>query len=119
MDIIKLKDKLSLIHDYWNPKIVGELNGQYVKLAKVIGEFIWHKHEHEDEFFMVLEGKLLIEMRDKKVVLNKNDCYIVPKGVEHKPIANEEVSIMMFEPMTTLNTGEKENERTVKDLERI
>ena len=119
MDIIKLKEKLNLIHDYWNPKIVGELNGQHIKLAKIKGEFIWHKHEEEDEFFMVLEGQLIIEMRDKKVVLNKNDCYIVPKGVEHKPIAIEEVSIMMFEPMTTLNTGEKENERTVKDLERI
>ena len=98
---------------------MGELNGQHIKLAKIKGEFIWHKHEEEDEFFMVLEGQLIIEMRDKKVVLNKNDCYIVPKGVEHKPIAIEEVSIMMFEPMTTLNTGEKENERTVKKLERI
>ena len=114
MDIIKLRDKLSLIHDYWNPKIVGELNGQYVKLAKVIGEFIWHKHEHEDEFFMVLEGKLIIEMRDKKVVLNKNDCYIVPKGVEHKPIANEEVSIMMFEPMTTLIQEKKRMKERLK-----
>jgi len=119
VEIIKLKDKLSLIHDYWNPKIVGELNGQHIKLAKIKGEFIWHKHEEEDEFFMVLEGQLIIEMRDKKVVLNKNDCYIVPMGVEHKPIAIEEVSIMMFEPITTLNTGEKENERTVKKLERI
>ena len=119
MEIIKLKDKLSLIHDYWNPKIVGELNGQHIKLAKIKGEFIWHKHEEEDEFFMVLEGQLIIELRDKKVVLNKNDCYIVPMGVEHKPIAMEEVSIMMFEPITTLNTGEKENERTVKKLERI
>ena len=119
MDIIKLKDKLALIEDYWNPRIVGELNGQHIKLAKIKGEFIWHMHEKEDEFFMVLEGQLIIKMRDKKVVLNQNDCYIVPKGVDHKPIAKEEVSIMMFEPMTTLNTGEKENERTVKDLERI
>ena len=119
MDIIKLKDKLALIEDYWNPRILGELNGQHIKLAKIKGEFIWHMHEKEDEFFMVLEGQLIIEMRDKKVVLNQNDCYIVPKGVEHKPIAMEEVSIMMFEPITTLNTGEKENERTVKKLERI
>jgi len=119
MDIIKLKEKLKLIQDYWNPKIVGELNGQHIKLAKIKGEFIWHKHDNEDEFFMVLEGELILLFRDKKVVLKKNDCYIVPKGIEHKPIAEEEVSIMLFEPISTINTGETENERTVKDLERI
>jgi mannose-6-phosphate isomerase-like protein (cupin superfamily) len=97
----------------------GELNGQYVKLAKFKGEFIWHKHDNEDELFYVLEGSFNMEFRDKTVVINKNEFIIVPKGIEHRPVAEEEVSVMLFEPKSTLNTGDKLNERTKTELETI
>ncbi|MFI5205201.1 MAG: cupin domain-containing protein [Flavobacteriales bacterium] len=119
MEKINLNQKLSLFSDYWNPRIVGELNGQQVKLAKLKGEFTWHKHDHEDELFLVLKGKLKIEFRDKTVDLNENEFVIVPRGVEHKPVAVEEVSILLFEPATTLNTGNVRNEFTKDDLKRI
>lgn len=119
MKKINLKEKLSLFSDHWNPKIVGELNGQHVKLAKLKGEFIWHKHENEDELFFVVQGILKMEFRDKTVVVNENEFIIVPKGVEHKPVAEDEVSIMLFEPAATLNTGNIKNELTKHDLERI
>ena len=119
MKKVNVTEKLSLFEDYWNPKIVGELNGQHVKLAKLKGEFVWHKHDQEDEMFYVLEGHLKIEFRDKTVELTKNEFIVIPKGIEHKPVANEEVSVMLFEPASTLNTGDTESDFTKEKLERI
>jgi mannose-6-phosphate isomerase-like protein (cupin superfamily) len=116
MEKINLEQKLSLFSEHWSPKIVGELNGQQVKLVKLKGEFVWHKHEHEDELFFVIKGNLKIEFRDKTVSLKENEFIIVPRGVEHKPVSDEEVSIMLFEPASTLNTGDIQNELTKKDL---
>lgn len=119
MEKVNIEQKLSLFNDYWNPRIVGELNGQQVKLAKLKGEFVWHKHDHEDELFYVLKGVLKMEFRDKIVEIKENEFLIVPKGVEHKPVADEEVSLLLFEPASTLNTGNTKNELTREDLERI
>ncbi|HEY9113415.1 MAG TPA: cupin domain-containing protein [Bacteroidales bacterium] len=119
MKKINILEKFSLFNDYWNPRIVGELNGQQVKLAKLKGEFIWHKHDNEDELFYVLEGSLKIEFRDSVIVLEPNEFIIVPKGVEHKPLAEEEVSVMLFEPKTTVNTGNYKGELTREKLEEI
>ncbi len=119
MKKINISQKLAQFNDHWNPRIIGELNKQHVKLAKIKGEFIWHKHDHEDEMFLVLKGTLKIEFRDRTETIQENEIIIVPKGVEHKPIAEEEVSIMLFEPATTINTGALENERTRKNLESI
>jgi mannose-6-phosphate isomerase-like protein (cupin superfamily) len=119
MEKVNIPQKLSMFNDYWNPRIAGELNGQHVKLAKLKGEFTWHHHEYEDELFMVLKGKLKIEFRDKTVELNENEFIIVPRGVEHKPVAEEEVSILLFEPVTTLNTGNVRNDFTKDNLKRI
>ena len=116
---INISQKLAQFNDHWNPRIIGELNKQHVKLAKIKGEFIWHKHEDEDEMFLVIKGTLKIEFRDRTETIQENEIIIVPKGVEHKPIAEEEVSIMLFEPATTINTGALENERTRKNLESI
>ena len=116
---INIEKKLSLFNDHWNPRIIGELNKQHIKLAKIKGEFIWHKHDHEDEMFLVLKGTLKIEFRDRIEIIRENEIIIVPKGVEHRPIAEEEVSIMLFEPATTINTGDLDNERTRKNLEAI
>ena len=114
-----ISQKLAQFNDHWNPRIIGELNKQHVKLAKIKGEFIWHKHDEEDEMFLVLKGTLKIEFRDRTETIQENEIIIVPKGVEHKPIADEEVSIMLFEPATTINTGDLENERTRKNLESL
>lgn len=119
IDKVNISQKLSLFTDYFSPKIAGELNGQYVKLVKFKGEFVWHKHDHEDELFYVLKGSFRMEFRDKTVVLNENEFLIVPRGVEHKPVAEEEVAIMLFEPATTLNTGDTESELTKEVLDRI
>jgi mannose-6-phosphate isomerase-like protein (cupin superfamily) len=119
MNKVNVDQKLSLINGYWDPKIVGELNGQFVKLVKFKGEFVWHKHDNEDEMFYVVKGNFKMELRDKTIVINENEFIIVPKGVEHKPVAGEEVSVMLFEPATTLNTGDKINELTKNKLERI
>lgn len=119
MDKVIVNEKLDLISGYWDPKIVGELNKQYVKLVKFKGEFVWHKHENEDEMFYVLKGNFKMELRDKTIVINENEFIIIPKGVEHKPVADEEVSVMLFEPATTLNTGNVLNELTKNKLERI
>lgn len=113
--VVNIKNKLNLFKDYWNPKIVGELNGQHIKLAKLKGEFIWHKHDNEDEMFLVLEGELTIEFRDKTQTISKGEFIIVPKGVEHRPVANDEVSIMLFEPVSTINTGNTKNEFTIRN----
>ena len=119
MKKINISQKLAQFNDHWNPRIIGELNKQHVKLAKIKGEFIWHKHDDEDEMFLVLKGTLKIEFRDRTETIQENEIIIVPKGVEHKPIAEQEVSIMLFEPATTINTGDLENERTRKNLESI
>lgn len=119
MNKVNLSEKLSLFADHWNPRIVGELNGQLVKLVKFQGEFVWHKHDSEDELFLVLEGKFTMEFRDKKVELIKGDFLIVPKGVEHRPVAEHEVSVMLFEPASTLNTGDAESDLTKDRLEWI
>jgi len=112
MKKINLKEKLSLFTDHWNPRIIGELNGQHVKLAKFCGEFIWHSHEKEDELFMVIKGNFNMEMRDKTITLHEGDILIVPRGTEHRPVASEEVHILLFEPVSTINTGNERNERT-------
>lgn len=119
MDKINIAEKLSLFSDHWSPKIVGELNGQHVKLAKFKGEFVWHKHDHEDELFFVVKGVLKIEFRDQTVTINENEFIIVSRGVEHKPIAEEEVSVLLFEPASTLNTGNTENELTKHQLDKL
>ena len=111
-----LKDKLQLIDEYWSPKIVGELNGQYVKLAKLKGEFIWHSHKDEDELFYIIHGELEIQFRVETKTLRKGEFIIIPKGVEHKPVAREEVHILLFEPKSTVNTGEVDSTMTKNDL---
>ena len=116
---INLGQKLSEFTDHWKPRIVGELNGQQVRLAKLLGEFVWHHHETEDELFLVLKGRLRIAFRDGEVMLEPGECCIVPRGVEHKPIADEEVHVLLFEPASTLNTGNLRNERTIEQLERL
>ena len=119
MEKLNLYQKLDLIDAYWSPKIVGELNGQHVKLARLKGEFVWHHHDEEDEFFLVLQGRLLIQFRDGDVVLEEGDCLVIPRGVEHRPVAEEEVSVLLFEPAGTLNTGNVRSEHTRENLERI
>jgi mannose-6-phosphate isomerase-like protein (cupin superfamily) len=115
MDKINLGQKLDMIHDFWKPRIAGELNDSYVKLVKLNGEFMWHHHESEDEMFFIIKGRLVIQFRDKNVSLSEGEMIIIPKGVEHCPIAEEEVQVMLLEPKTTLNTGTEENERTAPD----
>ena len=119
LEKVNIEQKLAEFSDYWNPKIIGELNGQLVKLAKFKGEFVWHKHDEEDELFFVIDGILKIEFRDKTVEIHPNEFIIVPKGVEHKPIAENEVSVMLFEPASTLNTGDAKSDLTQLNLERI
>jgi mannose-6-phosphate isomerase-like protein (cupin superfamily) len=117
---VNLADKFSQIDDHWNPRIAGELNGQQVKLAKFLGPFEWHHHEHEDEFFMVIKGQFEMHLRDKVITLNPGEFLVVPRGVEHKPVANQEAEVLMFEPASTVNTGNLEDsERTRKNLERL
>lgn len=119
MEKINVIQKLSSFSDYFNPRIVGELNGQYVKLVKFQGEFIWHHHDYEDELFYVVKGSFDMLLQDKTITINAGEFLVIPRGVEHKPVAKEEVEIMLFEPATTLNTGNIENELTRKDLDRI
>lgn len=119
MKIVNLSEKFSLFTEYWNPKIVGELNGQHVKLVKFKGPFVWHHHENEDELFYVVKGSFDMELCDKTVTINEGEFFIVPRGVEHRPNAKEEVEVMIFEPASTLNTGNTENEKTMKNLQRL
>ena len=119
MKAVDLKEKFSLFNDFWSPKVAGELNGQYVKLAKLKGEFIWHQHENEDELFMVVKGKLTIRLKDQNIELTEGQFFIIPRGVEHLPVAEEECHVMLFEPKTVLNTGNVKNEKTVENLEMI
>jgi mannose-6-phosphate isomerase-like protein (cupin superfamily) len=119
MNKVNLSEKLALLSDLWSPKIVGELNGQHVKLAKLKGEFFWHHHADEDELFLVLRGALAIHLRDRVVHLSEGEFFIVPRGVEHKPIAENEAHVLLLEPVSTLNTGNLRNERTVDSPERL
>ena len=119
MEVVNLTEKFELFSDYWSPKIVGELNGQYVKLVKLKGEFVWHQHEQEDELFLVVKGQLRIQLRDKEVVVEPGEFFIVPRGVEHRPVADEECQVVLLEPVSTLNTGDVRDERTLDELQWI
>jgi len=119
MNKVNISEKFSQFSDYYNPRIIGELNGQHVKAVKLKGEFVWHHHEQEDELFLVMHGKLKMEFRDKTVEINPGEFIIVPRGVEHKPVAEDEVHILLFEPDSTLNTGNINNERTRTELEKL
>jgi mannose-6-phosphate isomerase-like protein (cupin superfamily) len=116
---VNLAQKLGMIADYWNPRIAGEVNSFHVKLAKLRGEFVWHHHEDEDELFLVVQGRLVIKLRDQDIELSEGEFVIIPRGVEHLPVAREEVHVLLFEPQGTLNTGNLRNERTVSDLQQI
>ncbi len=116
---VTIREKLSQISDYWNPRIAGELNGQQVKLVKFKGEFIWHKHDDEDEMFLVISGGFKMELRDKTLHLQEGEFVIIPRGTEHKPVAPEEVHVMLFEPASTLNTGDQKNDLTREVLDII
>jgi mannose-6-phosphate isomerase-like protein (cupin superfamily) len=119
MEKVNLAEKLSRFDDYWSPKIVGELNDSYVKVVKLKGKFVWHYHELEDELFLVVKGRLRMRFRDREVDVEAGEFIIVPRGVEHMPVAEEECQIVLLEPKTTLNTGNVQNQRTVAELERI
>ncbi len=119
METVNLEKKFNVVKDYWSPKIVGELNDSYVKVVKFIGPFIWHHHANEDELFLVVKGKFQMRLRDREVTVREGEFVIVPRGVEHMPVADEEVHVVLLEPKTTLNTGNVRNERTVAQLERI
>ncbi len=119
MQKVNIAEKLSRFNDHCNPRIIGELNNQHVKAVKLKGEFVWHKHDHEDELFLVIKGSFNMELRDKTITINEGEFLIVPRGVEHKPVAEEEVHILLFEPATTLNTGDVQNEMTRDVLEKI
>ena len=129
MNKVNLDQKLSLINDYWNPRIIGELNGQLLKLVKFKGPFTWHHHENEDEMFLVVKGRFLMEFREsndpasaadhKEIWLEEGEFIVVPRGVEHRPVAAEEATVLLFEPASTLNTGNVLDEFTVKELERL
>ena len=113
MEKVNLAGKFGLFQEYWSPKIAGELNDSYLKLAKLKGEFVWHHHEAEDELFLVVKGRLLIKLRDRDISLDEGEFVIIPRGVEHCPVAEEEVHVLLLEPKSTVNTGNVENERTV------
>jgi mannose-6-phosphate isomerase-like protein (cupin superfamily) len=119
MEKINLAEKLGAFSEHWSPRIVGELNGQHVKLAKVQGEFVWHHHDAEDELFLVLKGRLDMHLDDRVVSIGEGELFIVPRGVEHKPVALGETHVLLFEPAGTLNTGNVRNERTRDQLERL
>lgn len=119
MEKVNLREKLSLFSDHWNPRVVGELNGQHVKLVKFQGEFVWHDHAGEDEMFLVLRGSFRMEFRDRSVTLNEGEFLIVPRGVEHRPVAEQEVEVMLFEPAQIKHTGDVQSDLTVHDHQRI
>jgi mannose-6-phosphate isomerase-like protein (cupin superfamily) len=116
---INLSEKFAAFDDHWSPKVVGELNGQQLKLAKFQGSFVWHHHDDEDELFLVHRGRFQMELRDEVIELGPGDLVIVPRGVEHRPVADEEVEVVLFEPASTLNTGNIRNERTLNELARL
>jgi mannose-6-phosphate isomerase-like protein (cupin superfamily) len=116
---VSLSEAFSRIHDHWKPRIAASLNGQHVKLVKFKGPFVWHHHDHEDEMFLVLRGSFRMELRDRSVELCAGEFLVVPRGVEHRPVADDEVDVLLFEPASTLNTGNVRNERTLDELETI
>ena len=118
-DKVNLEQAFSQFSDYWSPRVAADLNGQHVRLAKLKGEFVWHAHEHEDEMFLVVRGQLTLRLRDREISLSEGEFFVVPRGVEHLPVAPEEVWVMVFEPAETLNTGNVRNERTKTNLERL
>ncbi|MEL0097476.1 MAG: cupin domain-containing protein [Planctomycetaceae bacterium] len=119
MHVIDIKTKLHSFQDHWNPKVIAELNGQHVKVVKLLGEFDWHFHENEDELFWVIKGSLKIHFRDSQVTIGPGQICVIPKGVEHKPVAEQECEVVLFEPAETLNTGNITNDRTVRNLDTI
>lgn len=119
MEKVNLAHKFSLFQDHWSPKIAGEINDSYLKLVKFKGEFVWHRHKAEDELFLVVKGRFLVKLRDRDIWLEEGEFVIVPRGVEHKPIAEEEALVLLLEPKSTLNTGNVRDEKTIADLERI
>ena len=119
MEKVNLREKFSQFSEHWSPRIAGELNGQMVKLSKFQGPFIWHHHENEDELFLVVKGRFRMELRDRTIELEEGELLIVPRGVEHRPVADEEVHVLLFEPASTLNTGNVEDERTLHELQRV
>jgi mannose-6-phosphate isomerase-like protein (cupin superfamily) len=119
MEKVNIGEKLALISDHWNPRVVGELNGQHVKLVKFQGEFVWHDHAAEDEMFLVVRGSFRMDFRDRSVTLREGEFIIVPRGVEHRPVAEQEVEVMLFEPAQIKHTGDVESELTVHEFERI
>jgi mannose-6-phosphate isomerase-like protein (cupin superfamily) len=119
MEVVNLNEKLAKVKEPWSPKIVGEVNDTYVKIVKFTGEFVWHHHDNEDELFLVVKGRLRMKFRDREVTVTPGEFVIVPKGVEHMPVADEEVQVVLIEPKTTLNTGNVRNERTLPQLERL
>lgn len=119
VDKVNISEKFTLFSEHWSPKIVAELNGQAVKLVKIQGEFVWHHHDHEDELFYVVRGTLRMEFRDRVVTVEPGEFIVVPRGVEHRPVAVEEVHLMLFEPLETVNTGNVQEERTRQQLDRL
>ena len=119
MEKVNIAQKFALFSDYWSPKIAGELNDSYIKLAKFKGEFVWHRHENEDELFLVTMGQLLIKLRDGEVRIGPGEFVVIPRGVEHLPVAEDEVHVILIEPKATLNTGNVVDEKTVKHLEKV
>ena len=118
MEKVTLASKFASFSEHWSPKIVGELNGQHVKIVKFAGEFVWHHHENEDELFLVVKGRFRMELRDRNIWIEEGEFLIVPRGVEHRPVAEEEAWVLLFEPASTLNTGNVQNELTLPELER-
>jgi mannose-6-phosphate isomerase-like protein (cupin superfamily) len=119
MEKVNLAQKFSLFEEHWSPKIAGEINDSYVKLVKFKGEFVWHHHETEDEMFLVVKGNLVMKLRDRDIELKEGEFIIIPHGVEHMPVAKEEVHVLLLEPKSTLNTGNLKNDRTLETLQRI
>jgi mannose-6-phosphate isomerase-like protein (cupin superfamily) len=119
MEKVNLRQKLSLFSEQWSPKVAGQLNGQMVKLVKFAGEFVWHHHDHEDEMFLVVAGRFRMDFRDRSEWIEEGEFIIVPRGVEHRPVAEKEAHVLLFEPASTLNTGNVQNERTLKELQSI
>jgi mannose-6-phosphate isomerase-like protein (cupin superfamily) len=119
MEKVNLAEKFGLFDEHWSPKIVGQPNGQSVMLAKLKGEFVWHQHQDEDEMFLVIKGQMVIKFRERDVVLDEGEFLIVPRGVEHCPIAEEEVHVLLFEPQATKHTGNVQTDKTVEEFERI
>jgi mannose-6-phosphate isomerase-like protein (cupin superfamily) len=119
MNKINVAEKFSQINEMWSPKILGEVNDSYIKAVKFIGEFVWHHHDNEDEMFMVISGKLRMKFRDREEIVGPGEFIIVPRGVEHLPVSDQETQVLLFEPKSTLNTGNVRNERTLAELEKL